>query len=225
MPFLEKQHKKLSYAPILCTFLLLILVCPTVFAQTRTEFTPDDKFSFPDSNGSLSFLADGYYESATFVDGSWVFTGLVVNSSLSFGGQNLTVFVEDSDVTLRYFRRFVFNFDGFILSYAVKSVGEQTFDFGINIKNGAWSVYIDDRDYVPEGDGWSISGDSELTVTGATANVTLFFLSYSNYVDDTSNKSFFEQHSVAILSAVVAASTLVVALVIRVKFTEPKRYF
>ena len=79
---------------------------------------------------------------------------------------------------------------------------------------------------MPEGDGWSISGDSELTVTGATANVTLFFLSYSNYVDDTSNKSFFEQHSVAILSAVVAASTLVVALVIKVKFTETKkRYF
>ncbi|MCW4035450.1 MAG: hypothetical protein NWF03_08820, partial [Candidatus Bathyarchaeota archaeon] len=141
------------------------------------------------------------------------------------GGQNLTVFVEDSDVTLRYFRRFVFNFDGFMLRYFVKGVGEQTFDFGVNIKNGAWSVYIDDRDYVPEGDGWSISGDSKLTVTGATANVTLFFISYTNYVDDNSNKPFFEQHSVAIISAVVAASTLVVALVIRVKFTETKKRY
>jgi hypothetical protein len=195
--------------------LVSVLVCPTIQAQNSTTFTPADEFSFPDSNSDLSFYTEGTYQKASFEKGAWTFINLKVNSSDQNEGLNLTVSAKDSNLIIRAYQRFNITLQGIILSYEVDGEGEQSFDFGHLPERGGWTVMFNEE-IISEDQGWT-TDDSKLTVTGATANVTLFYVSYSN-IDDNTNKTFYEQHSVAIATSGIVAATVIVALTI--KFTQ-----
>lgn len=194
---------------------VLIMMYPTAHAQNNTAFSSTNKFSFPEADSVLSFSTEGSYEEASFENGAWKFVNLIVNASDQSEGLNLTVSAKDSDLTIQAYRRFDITLQGIILSYVADGAGEQTFDFGPIPQRGGWTV-IFNEDIVSEGQGWT-SDDSRVTVTGATANVTLFYVSYSNVGDDNTNKSFYEQHSVAIVTTVIVTATVIVALSIKLR--------
>lgn len=207
---------------LFCIVLILTLICPTIRAQNSTVFTSTDKFSFPDTNSILSFSVEGSYEMASFENGAWKFVNLLLNDPEQLEGLNLTVSTKESDLTIRTYRRFDITFQGIILNYVVDGKGEQSFDFGLTPEQGAWSVLFDE-DLISEGDGWNISDDSKLTVTGATSNVTILYVNYSNFGDDSSNKPFYEQHSVAIIATALVTVTVIVALIIKLRQRHVKK--
>jgi hypothetical protein len=208
--------KKWRALTVLFGFVLVsVLVYPTIHAQNSNAFTPTDKFIFPDSNSSLSFYTEGNYQEASFENDAWTFINLKVNASDQNEGLNLTVSARDSNLIIRAYQRFNLTRQGIILSYVVDGEGEQTLDFDFTPGQGAWTV-IFNEEIIPEDQGWA-RDDSRLTVTGATANITLFYVSYSN-IDDNTNKTFYEQHSIAIATSGIVAATVIVALTI--KFTQ-----
>ncbi|MCL4430456.1 MAG: hypothetical protein M1167_06860, partial [Chloroflexi bacterium] len=81
---------------------LIVLVfpifCPDANAQAATTFTPQDKFSIPQLNGSISFAVNGSYSSATLENGTWTFNDLSLNDSQPLG--NLKISVENSNLTV-----------------------------------------------------------------------------------------------------------------------------
>lgn len=224
--FLKKSmgYKKVRfYETLFSTILVLTLLCQPTYTQSSTAFTPADKFSFPDSNSALNFSTEGSYELALFENGSWMFVNLIVNSTEQPEMLNLTVSAKDSDLTIKEYRRFNTTFQGLILSYIVDGKGEQSFDFGFAPEEGGWTVLFNE-DLVTEGDGWKSFADSNLTVTGATANATILYFSYSNFFgEDDSNKSFYERHSAAIIATVLVAATLIVAAIIRLRLRHTKK--
>jgi hypothetical protein len=223
--FLKKSigYKKVRFCETFFSIMLvLILIYQPIYAQSSTAFTPADKFSYPDSNSALNFSTEGSYELARFENGAWMFVNLLLNRTEQ-EMLNLTVSANDSDLTITEYRRFNTTFQGLILSYIVDGKGEQSFDFGFAPEEGGWTVLFNE-DLVSEGDGWSTFADSNLTVTGATANATILYLSYSNFFgEDNSNKSFYERHSVAIIATVLVSATLIVAAIIRLRLRHTKK--
>ena len=223
--FLKKSngYKKLRVFDVLFAIVLVfILICPTILAQSSTDLASTDKFSFPDSNSVLSFSAEGSYEMASYENGAWTFVNILLNDPEQLEGLNLTVSAKESDLTIRTYQRFDITFHGIILSYVVNGEGEQSFDFGLTPEQGAWSILFNEE-LISEGDGWNISDDSKLTVTGATSNVTVLYVSYSNFGDDNSNKSFYEQHSVGIMATVLVTVTVIVTLIIKLMQRHVKK--
>jgi hypothetical protein len=213
---------KLKFVELLSVILVLLMLCPIVFAQTNHAFTPQDRFSFPDGS-SMSFSADGYYDSATFIDDKWTFVNLVANASASYSALNVTVSGSGADFTVLYSRRFNTTLNGVILRYTVNgSSGEQVFDFGFKSKDGSWTVSFN-QNLVAQADGWMVSDVSKITVTGATSNVTLMYFSYTDLFQDDSNKPFIERHSVVIGSSVALSVTVFVALTIKLRTRTPKK--
>ena len=68
-----------------------------------------------------------------------------------------------------------------------------------------------------EGEGWTISNDGTLVVTGVTGNVSIVHWGFSENSLPSSNLPSYLQHSVAIVIAMVVAVTVIVAIIIKVK--------
>lgn len=223
--FLKKSidYKKARFCETLFNIILaLTLIFPLTYAQSSTAFTSTDMFSFPDSNSNLNFSTEGSYESASFENGAWTFNNLLLNNTEQ-EMLNLTVSAKDSDFTITAYNRFNNTFQGFTLRYIVAGKGEQSFDFGFTPEEGGWSVLFNE-DLISEGDGWKSYADSNLTVTGATANVTILYLSFSNFFgEDNTNKTFYELHSAAITATALVTATLIVAAIIKLSSRNPKK--
>ncbi len=201
------KHSKLWSVELLCAVMVLLMLCPSVFAQTGHMFTPQDRFIFAD-NSSMSFSTDGYFDSATFDGNSWGFVNLVANASMPYSRLNVTVSGSGADFTVTYCRRFNTTLNGVIVRYVVNgSSGIQVFDFGFKSSEGSWTVSFN-QNLVAQADGWSVSDNSKVTVTGATGNVTVMYFSYSNLFEDDSNKPFLERHSVIVGSSVALVATV-----------------
>ena len=218
-------YKKARFCETLLSIILVLtFLSHPIYAQNSTTFTPADKFSFPESNSNLNFSTKGSYKSASFENDAWTFVNLVLNGTEQPEMMlNLTVSAKDSDLTINEYRRFNNTFRGLILSYIVDGKGEQSFDFGFTPRQGGWTVLFNEE-LISEGDSWKNVADSNLTVTGATANVTILYFSYSNlFGEDDSNKSFYELHSAAIIATVTVTATLVVAAIIRLRSHNSKK--
>lgn len=201
-------------------FLIIALIfpctCPNVQAQSSINFTPTDKFDIPSSNGTISFAFNGTYTQASLIDDAWTFADLHLDNSHPL--EKLEVSAQNSNVTIITYRIFNTAFRGALLSYTVEGEGKQTFNIGLPLTEGEWSVLLEEE-FMGEGDGWHVTPDATLTITDAKSDVTIWYFGFpeSFDVDGGSDKPFHLQHSVAIATAVALAITATFALVIRRK--------
>lgn len=194
--------------------LVLLQLCPFGLAQTDTSFTPADKFTIPAYNGNISFAVNGSYANATLKNDMWTFTNLRFNNSETV--ENLEVSAQNSEITIVWAQVSNTTFRGAFLSYFVEGQGTQTFNFDLNIEGGEWSVLFNE-DFIAEGDGWTLSPDQTLTITGATENVTLLYIALEGLGRNNADLPFYEHHSVAIATAVAVAVTVALTVGVRAK--------
>ena len=193
----------------------LSLSCPNTQAQTNIAFTPADKFSIPEYNGSISFAVNGTYSIATFENNTWTFTNLHLNRSRLF--ENLTISTQNSNVTiLSYTTSNNTEFQNAQLRYMVEGKGKQILNLDLGSGEGEleWSVTFNNH-LIDEGEGWNVLHGGTVVVTGATGDVSVVRDDYFNY-----NAPAYQQHSVAIIIAVAVAITVVIVVVIKVKNRE-----
>lgn len=164
-------------------FLFSFLVLPTVFAQDETEstaFTPQDQFIISEYNSAISFAAGGSYSNALLVDNIWYFTGLMLGKATSvfpnFHGIRFSVSAHNCNLTItRIDTLNVFPPSSGWIDYTVSGVGNQTLN--LNYANERWlsyKVYVDGEEK-PQNNGWTVTEDGWLSVTGATSNVRIHY--------------------------------------------------
>jgi hypothetical protein len=200
------------------TFCMIALILPLLFsfaqAQTEITFFPTETFGIPTYNGTISFATGGTYTQANLENDAWNFENLRLNNSGLT--KNLIVSAQNSNVTILSYREFNVTAVGVMLRYDVVGYGRQTFNLGLNAKEGDWSVILNGK-FVSINDGWFMSPDQTITVTGATSNVIILYYNFSASIGGDRNSSFYQQHSVAIITAVAVATTVVLAVIIRIK--------
>ena len=189
------------------------------------SFSPADKFSVPTYNGTISFVVNGTYSKATFENNTWTFTNLLINGSQPL--ENFAISAQNSNVTVFSYQAFnATTFQVERLRYVVEGQGEQIFNLGFGSEEGGlsanveWGVVLNNSVFVSEGNGWSISHDGTMVVTGATGNVSIVHYGFLNFYGNNSlgsNLPFYQQHSVAIAIAIVVAITVAIAVAIKVK--------
>ncbi len=118
----------------LATILIIVLVVFPMFsntlAQTETTFTSNDKFRIPELNGSISFYENGTYSSATLQNNTWVFTDLKLSSSPIIG--TLKISVENSNLTVYYYRTFPQFGRSTSIKFNVEGQGKENVNLGLN---------------------------------------------------------------------------------------------
>ncbi|HLN88833.1 MAG TPA: hypothetical protein VK253_02095 [Candidatus Binatia bacterium] len=205
--------------------LLLFIIIALIFhfavidaqAQTATNFTPQDNFSIPALNGTINFATNGSYTSATLVNGSWIFSNLSLNNSKPLG--NLTVSAVNSNMTILLYRFYNLLGRTAILRYYAQGIGTQTVNLGLNVTQQTqpieWSVSPTAGVFLAEGNGWKLLRDNSVVVTGLTGNITV--LHYGFFAPTDNNLPFYQHHSIAILTTIVFAALVTIAVIIRVK--------
>ena len=205
--------------------ILILLVFPCVSAITQAQsainFTPADRFSIPEYNGTISFAVNGSCSSAILENHTWTFRDLTLRSSQPLG--NLTVSVENSNMTI-YSYRGTSNSAGGNLRCNVQGQGRQTVNLGLNTTQpthaSEWYVTVPGADgntvFLAENEGWILLPDNSVVVTGVTGNLSITH--YGGFaVPDNSNLPFYEQHSIIIITTALVAVTVAVAVAIKFK--------
>ncbi len=204
----------------LTTVLILVLmffpIFSTVQAQAMATLTPNDIFSIPELNGSIHFFVNGTYSSATMQNNTWIFTDLKLTNSPIV--KNLKISVENSNMTVYYYRTFPQFGRSTSIRFNVQGQGEQSVNLGLNITKrtdpSEWLITIPNGGIVVEGISWKLLPDNTVVVNGLTGNVTV---SHFNYTYPTSTGPFYVQHSIAIITGAITAVVIAVAVVIRTK--------
>jgi hypothetical protein len=80
-----------------------------------------------------------------------------------------------------------------------------------------WSVIVGNNVFMAEGEGWSISHDGSMVVTGITGNVSIAHWDFGGNGLSSSNLPFYQQHSVAIATVMAVAIVISLAVVIKIK--------
>lgn len=221
MKIINRKTILTSTATILIITLAFPYVCFVAQVRGDTTFEPTDKFDIPSNNSTVSFSIGGTYKLASLENVTWSFVGLRFNNSQQ--PKNLEVSAQDSNVTITSYQTFNFTFQGAFLVYIVEGQGKQTFNIGVIPKGGELSVSFNNV-FMGENDGWSISWDGTVTITGATShsNVTIVYYTLPDPFGDSSNLPIYQQHSVAIVTAVATAVAVVLAVTIRKKAFSAK---
>src|SRR5665647_141100 len=203
-------------AIVLTIALLFFPMCSNTLAQTDITFTSNDKFSIPELNGSIRFYVNGTYSSATLQNNTWVFTNLKIANSPNIG--TLKISVENSNITVYYYRSFPQFGRSTSIRFNVEGQGKQSVNLGLNTTKPTnpsdWIITIPNGGIVVNGIGWNLLPDNTIVVNGLRGNVTI---SHFNYTMPTSSGPFYVQHSIAIITGAVAAALIAVAVVIRIK--------
>lgn len=208
-------------AGVIILVLALSYFCPNLEAQAITTFTPQDKFSIPALNGTITFAVNGSCSSAALQNQTWSFTNLRLRNSQTLG--NLKISVENSNMTIYSYRSTFFN-TGATLSCIVQGIGRQTINFGLNTSRitdaSEWTVTIPgdtgNTIFLAEGEGWALMHDNTMVLTGLTGNLSITH--YSGFtVPNNSNQPFFEQHSIIIVTAALVVITVAVAVAVKLK--------
>ena len=209
----------------------LLLPCFSFVAhgQSETTFTPTDTFEITVNNSAISFAFNGTYEQANLENGSWSFVNLRLINSQNSGKLNLKVSAKDSKVAINSYQIYNSTFagervKGARLRYTVVGRGVQVFNMDIDPKGGGWEV-ISNGSYMGKNDGWHLSSDGTLTVTGATANVTLIYYGFPESFresGDSFNQPILKQHSIVIITTIAVAITIILVVATRTRKNELK---
>ena len=232
---LSTSHKILYRLKGLSVLLIIIAISLSFSfnyqdIQAKEMFSTEDRFEFPENNGVLQFANVGEYDSAKYENSFWKFENLRLNYSLGtravpFSSQEFSfdISVKDSSVTIFSCRNYNSTFGampvkGAWIGYNTVNKGTQSFDLGFETWEGEYSVVLEDI-FLGKGDGWSVSSEGIVTITGLTGNITLFFWGHPEpYIDTQVNSSsFLEQHYVIISIGIVVFATCSVALIVRPK--------
>lgn len=170
----------------LVAFLVAFLVVPASFAQENEQsiaFSSQTEFPIPSLNGSVNFAMGGSYTYAALDNGVWNFAGLNLlgsGNAVSFPmptGFNLSVSASNSNLTITRFTRLnIFPPVGSGgIEYTVSGLGAQTFN--LYYYHDKWLNYSVQIDGVAkaENDGWNVTDDGWVTVTGATSHVKITY--------------------------------------------------
>jgi hypothetical protein len=204
-----------SEAAICVIALVLVWVCSVAQAQADTTFSPTGEFGIPAYNGTISFATGGSYTRASLENGTWNFVNLSLNDSGTL--ESFKVSAQDSNVTVTSYRAVNVTGGGERLSYTVVGRGKQTFNLGLSATGGEWDVVFNNV-FIAKNDGWSISPDATLTITGATSNVTILYLVFPNELGgngNSPNQSIYQQHSVFIITAAAVLVAVASAVIIK----------
>ncbi len=146
--------------------------------ETNTEFTSTTQFAIPNIDGLVTFAPGSSYANATLEEDTWNFEGLVVNGGLSLlpntNGVRFSVSADNSEVIITHLD--VLNMvppaPG-MLEYSVSGGGSQAFNLHYS-RYGLinWTVCIDGQ-AKEKGDGWTLTADGWLNVTGATSEACI----------------------------------------------------
>ena len=224
------SQSKVSAGIAIIVMLIIVFIFsftfPNLQAQTNIFFSPSDNFSIPAYNGTISFAVNGSYSKAIFENDSWTFMNLNLNGSLPI--QDLDFSAQNCNVTIFSYEAVnTTTFNILRLRYVVEGRGIQTLNLGLGSEeaglsaNAEWSVIFGNAVVVDEGNGWNVSNNGTLIVTGASGNVTIahyVFLAFEN----NSNLPYYQQHSVAIIAAIGFALTIIIAVVIKVRAKEDR---
>lgn len=206
-----KKYKNVSIIGVLLIILVLQLPFFNVLAQNAVLFYPNDKFDIPENNSTIHFSSAGSYEMADLDKGRWNFVNFQLNDGINLHTFNVSAI--NSNVTIYSIQ--VFDDDlGAFLSYTVEGAGEQTFNFGVDTVGGEWSVIFDNV-FIAENSGWNLLPDNTLSITGATSNVTLLYFIFPDFVDNDTEKSFFDKHSVSISITIIVIIVLIIGITVR----------
>ena len=194
--------------------LVILPVIPSIQAQNTTSFMPTDNFSIPQLGGAINFAVNGSYRSAVLENNTWVFRGLVLNSSQTRG--TLYISVENSNVTITDLRSISAFGRSQYLRYIAEGEGVQRINLGINYTTNSadWMVTLN-RQYINEGEGWQLRRGNTVVVNGQIGNVTV--IHYNWDIPNDNDRPFYEQHSVALTVVAVVVGTVLAATVISIK--------
>ena len=178
----------LTSTALICAVVLLVSSSVLIAqAQNTTNafpptnninFTSSTQFPIPTYNSTVSFASGGSYANASLDNGTWNFNGLFVNSGTSalpnIMGVGFSVSVQNCNVTITHLDALnvVPPFPG-ELDYTVAGVGSQSFNLHYsNYGLLNLTVYIDGV-AEPQNNGWTVSADGTLTITGAVSDVSI----------------------------------------------------
>jgi hypothetical protein len=229
----KKAHLN-AIIPVFITLLIISNAYPPTQAQTTpTTFTPTTKFNIPEQNGTINFAFNGSFTAATLQNGTWTFSDLNIDHPQSFGGFDLTgsqsigdlkFSTQNSNVTIWAYLTFYYTIPVDSLVYSVEGVGKQTVNLGLNSTKAAdpteWSIIMQDNVFLAEGQGWTLLPDETLVISGATSNVTIAHFELNSF---ESNLIFYLQHSIALLTTIILAAVITVAIVVKVRFKRKTR--
>ncbi len=210
------NNKSSTVMAIIVIVFTFLMICPNIQAQTNTAINPADKFSVPAYDGSIGFAVNGTYSNATFENNTWAFTNLRLTGSQPL--ENFEISTQNSNVTiLSYVATNNAAFPNVRLSYIAEGKGTQILNLGLGSGSAGegyeWTVSFNGA-VISEGDGWSISHDGTLVITGATGNISVIRFDFGNIAP--SNLPFYQQHSIAIITALGVIATVTIAVVIKV---------
>jgi hypothetical protein len=215
--------KRVLALPIVVIVIALLFPfsCVNAQAQTVTTFTPADRFSIPELNGTISFAISGNFTSAKLVNNGWVFTNLRLNNSQSIG--NLTVNTANSNINISLYRSTNFFARSATLRYIAQGVGTQTVNLGLNLTQTQpieWSISVPTvagvrSGFLAEGTNWKLLANNSVFIYDLTGNVSVSHFNFN--IPNSSNLPFHLQHSIIIITAIVLSVMVAVAAVIQVK--------
>jgi hypothetical protein len=209
----------------------LLSIAPPTQAQTAIAFTPNDQFDIPEQDGTIRFGFNGNYSSATLEKGSWIFKDLQMEHPQNFlgfdlngsqGVNKLKFSAEDSNVTIWACLSFYYTLPVYSIYYTAEGVGSQTVNLGLNSTESdvtEWSVIIKDNVFLAEGDGWTLTPDGTIVLTGLEGNVTLAHFELGSF---EKNVLFYLEHSVTILTGVTLAIVIVAAVAIKIRIKKKR---
>ena len=146
-------------------------------ARDSAVFTSMDQFVILSHNSSIGFEGTGNYVFADFKNGSWAFQNIALNGVVPQGAPRwaLGASAENCNVTITCFLAPFGTMGNGWINYTVVGTGTQTFNGNLDGQANFplnFSVYID-GEQKPQNNGWVVSEDGWLTITGATQNVSI----------------------------------------------------
>ena len=226
-----KVGKVSAEVALVIIFCIISLSFADAHAQTEVAFNAGNQFPIPEYNGSISFAINGTYSTATLKNNTWTFTDLTIPHSRPI--KNFQISTQNSNVTILSYVASNNTFQGVPyltvrLRYAVEGQGKQILNLGVgpgqSVINPSeqWSVFVNNKSLAEGSEGWSISHNGVMTVNGASGNVSIFYVNFSNFEGGIpkSNLPFYEQHSVAIAVVIGVTLVVVIAVVIKVRNRE-----
>ncbi len=213
----SKHHFGRVQIAAVLVFATVLSLLPAVNAQQATAFSVTDHFDIPNLNSSIQFAYNISCTNATFENDTWRFEGLSINGSQRQG----TLFVSASDCNLTIFSFYASqsasNFTRKSVRYFAEGVGQQIFDIGVTGTTDVseWWVTLPDGVFLAEGKDWQLLGNNTIKVNGQTGNVSV--VHYQFGLDRARDLPFLEGHSVALLTVVAVAVTVIAAVLVNIK--------
>jgi len=219
----DLQKRTFSALTGISAFVIIIQLVPcfTILADAQPEiaFTTINKFEIPSNNSSIRFATNGTYKTASLENSVWTFEELYFSYLLAPKKLTIKVSATDCDLTINPYRIFNYSSRGenvkwVIFTYTVLGHGTQKFNLGLDPKRGQLDVILN-GEFIGRNHGWTRAPDGTVTITQATANVTLWYNGYPDSYKD--NVNFFDGHYVVIGSTCSVAIIVVLAAFITQK--------